>query len=133
VSRLGHEPESLTIDETRRTRRREKNIPNDLGREFLDGPDLAFIALSEPYLVAASDAFDSAPESVTTFAFASKGGSEHIGDAHWIPATTDKRAKLGTTWFSLRGELLRELTETVDLNDLVHIAEEPERVNQFQP
>lgn len=73
------------------------------------------------------------PVSVTTFVFASKGGSAHIRDAHCIPATTDERAKLGTTWFSLRGELLRNLTETVDQNDLVNIAEEAERANEFQP
>lgn len=133
VSRLNHNPESLTTDETRRTLGREKNIPGDLRREFSNGFDLAFVVLSEPYLVTASDAFDSVPESIAIFAFASKGGSKHLGDAHWIPATADERAELGTTWFSPRGELLRILAESVDQNCLVRIVGDPERANKLLP
>lgn len=132
AKRLGHDPEALTADETRRAVGRKMNLPEDL-RKTLDGYDLAFVVLGQSYLVTVSEVLSELPDEVTVVAFASKGAREYIGDAHWLPATGDVRAALGTKWFSLKGELLGGLSESVDESELARIAENPETAKELIP
>lgn len=133
AKQMGHDPGSLTIDETRRTVGRELNLPNDVKRELAGGHDLVFIILSEPYLVATADALVEVPDGTTVLAFASKGSKPYIGDAYWVPATGDIRAELGTTWFELRGKLLHELAAGIDESALRRIATHPGTVADVLP
>jgi len=131
AKRMGHDPSTLTIDETRRAVGRELNLPADLKVGLAEGYDLVFVTLSEPYLVATGDAFTELPDGTSVFVFASKGSRSYVGDAYWVPATEDVRASLGTTWFELRGELLWKLSENVDATELSEIAKNPEAVSEF--
>jgi hypothetical protein len=133
AKRMGHDPRSLTIDETRRTVGRELNLPNDMKQELASGYDLVFIVLSEPYLVAVADALVEVPDGTTVLAFASKGSKPHIGDAYWVPATGDIRAELGTTWFELRGKLLHELAAESNESALGRLAKHPGTVTNILP
>jgi hypothetical protein len=133
AKRMGHDPESLTIDETRRVVGRELKLPSDVKQELLGGYDLTFVVLSEPYLVAVVGALVDVPDETTILAFASEGSKPDVGDAYWIPATGDIRAELETTWFELRGKLLRNLSAKADESTLRRIAESPEAVADILP
>lgn len=87
VERLGYKPDSLTIDETRTVIGKETGACADLKKALGDGFDLVFLILSEPYLVAISEALSDIPEDVTLLSFSSKGARSYTGDAYWVPAT----------------------------------------------
>ena len=108
--RLEYDPEALTIDETRQAIGRETDTVRDLEQTIAGGYDLVFIVLSKPYLVTVSEALADVT-GVTVIAFASQGAKEYTGDAYWVPATAEVRAELETSWFRVRGELLRALSE----------------------
>lgn len=114
VERMGYDLRALTHDEARRVVAREKGIPSELRSALSSGYDLVFVVLSQPYMIAISEALEDLPDGVTTYAFASNGSKPYIGDSHWIPATEDIRAQLGTNWFQIRGELLCRLSERLN-------------------
>jgi len=128
VERLGYNPGSLTIDETRRVIGRETGAVPDLMKALNDGFDLVFLTLSEPYLVAISEALSDVPKDVTVISFASKGSRSYTGDAYWVPATESIRSELGSSWFTVRGELLRNLAGVADTSTLERIASDPASV-----
>lgn len=88
--------------------------------------------LSKPYLVTVSEALADVT-GVTVIAFASQGAKEYTRDAYWVPATAEVRAELGTSWFRVRGELLRALSEAADDSKLTEIVERPESVGELVP
>lgn len=106
--------EKMTNNELVAAISRKKNIPQDLRQILAKGYDLVFVALGTKYLIAAQEALTSVPGETTTFAFASKGSKEFIGDCYWIPATESERSHLGTTWLELRGRELLTLAENIE-------------------
>jgi hypothetical protein len=129
---MGFDPDALTHDETRQAVGREKSIPDDL-RRAIDEHDLAFLVLSEPYLVAASDALGELPSDATVVAFASAGASEYAGEAFVVHASEEVRSALGTSWFRIRGEMLRSVIEEASDSKLEEFVEYPDRVEGFVP
>lgn len=131
AKRLGHDPDELTHDETRQFVAKEKRIPSELRRTIESGYDIAFVVLSKPYLVGVAETLRQLPNSVTAFAFASKGSKDYLGRAHWVPATEDVRAELGTSWFRVRGELLRNVTREIGPDSLSKLANQPAAINRM--
>jgi len=129
--RMGLDVDSMTNDELAEAVGREKRIPQDL-RETLDERyDLVFVALGTKYLLTAQEALTSIPNETTSFAFASKGSRELVGDCHWIPATETERSRFGTTWLELRGMELLTLAENTDEEALVRIQEDPDVASEL--
>lgn len=90
-----------------------------------------FIVLSKPYLVGVAETLRQLPEGVTAFAFASKGSKDYLGRAHWVPATEEVRAELGTSWFRIRVEFLLNVTETLSTDGLSTLVDRPSIINRM--
>lgn len=133
VERMGYDSSDFTIDQTRLVLGQEKDMHSDLRDELLNGYDLVFVVLSEPYLAAVSEALTAIPDGVSVVAFASAGSKSHLGDANWVPATNEVRDALGTTWFRLRGQLLHDISTRVDASLLEEVAQEPETLVDTSP
>lgn len=128
TKRLGYNPDELTHDETRQVVAREKGIAPELRQTIESRYEIVFIVLSEPYLVGVANALNDLPEGVTAFAFASKGSKDYLGEAHWVPATDEVRAELGTSWFRIRGELLRNVTREIGPGSLSKLTDQPNAI-----
>lgn len=131
AKRLGYDPDELTHDESRQVVAREKGISSELQQILESGCDLVFVVLSEPYLVGVAETFRDLPDGMTAFAFASKGSKDYLGEAHWVPATDEVRANLGTSWFRLRGELLQIMSKGVNATSLSHLVENPSSMERL--
>lgn len=133
AKRTGHTPEALTHAKARRVVGRATNMVADLREALADGCDLAFIALSEPYYVAISEALEDIPPGVTVIAFASNGAKKYTGEAYWAPATEEVRVEIGSNNFRLRGELLEMVSEDQTEAELMKIARDPSAVIESVP
>lgn len=133
AKRFGHDPEALTVAETRQAVAREMNLPGDLIDALNGGYDVVFLVLSESYFAAIAEALKDLPEDLTAFAIASDGSAPYVGEAHRIAANGSTREQLDTSWFRLRGELLQSLSEDVDETALRTIAENPDRADSYVP
>lgn len=131
VGRLGYNPDSLTIDETRQVIGKETGACSDFKKALGDGFDLVFLTLSEPYLVAIAEALSEIPEDVMALCFASKGSRSYTGDAYWVPTTESVRSELGSSWFTVRGELLQNLSEVADTSALEWIVSNPVSLDDY--
>jgi hypothetical protein len=131
--RMGNNQTSLTHDEARRVVGRKMGMPGDLRESFGSGYNLVFIVLSEPYLVAVSEALETIPDGLTVIAFASKGSKEYLGEAYWAPATSEVRAALESDNFRLKGELLERVSDEIDAKGLSKIDNKPEAVLELVP
>jgi hypothetical protein len=129
--RMGLDVDSMTNDELVEAVGREKGIPHSLRDTLGDGHDLAFVALGTKYLLSAREALTSIPNETTSFAFASKGSRELVGDCHWVPATETERSHFGTTWLELRGKELLTLAENADEDELKRIQQDPDRTREL--
>jgi hypothetical protein len=87
--------------------------------------------LGRKYLLSAREALASIPDETTSFAYASKGSRELVGDCHWIPATETERSHFGTTWLELRGKELLTLAENADEEGLDQIQDDPEVASEL--
>jgi len=128
---MGLDVDSLTNDELIEAVGREKGIPRDLQHALGEGYGLVFVALGAKYLLSVREALTSIPNETTSFAFASKGSRELIGDCHWVPATETERSHFGTTWLELRGKELLTLSENVDEEALDRIQEDPDVASEL--
>lgn len=133
AKRFGHDPEALTIAETRQAVAREMNLHGDMVDVLDGGYDIVFLVLSEPYFAAVSGALTDLPEDLAAFAIASDGSAPYVGEAHRIAANGTVREQLDTSWFRLRGELLQSLSEAVDETTLRTISENPDRADRYVP
>jgi len=131
AQRMGLDVDSMTNDELIEAVGRKKGVHRDLQQALGEGYDLVFVAMGAKYLLSAREALTSIPNETTSFAFASKGSRELVGDCNWIPATEAERSHFGTTWLELRGMELLTLAENVDEEALVRIQEDPDLASEL--
>jgi|AntDeeMinimDraft_4_1070355.scaffolds.fasta_scaffold06112_2 hypothetical protein len=115
---MGLDVDSVTNDELVEAVGREKGIPQGLRGSLGEGYDLALVALGTKYLLSGREALTSIPNETTSFAYASKGSRELVGDRHWIPAIEAERSQFGTTWLKLRGREFRALAKNANGDEL---------------
>lgn len=114
---MGHNPDTMTNNQTIQSVGEEIGITHDLEQIFAEGYDLIFVVLGESYLIASESALNSIPDDVRAFAFAAEGNRDLIGDCRWIPATEEERAHFATVWTELRGRQFREFADNIDSGD----------------